>query len=79
MSDISGEGELDDRRAGFAVELNERGLWVVRECCGLVEGEFPSQAEALRFALSELGRGYIHPASFAPHAELALASHSNDD
>jgi hypothetical protein len=72
-------GEPEDRRAGFTVAMNERGLWVVRECCGLIEGEFVTQGEAIRFALGELGRGRIHPAGFAHNPEPQLALHASDD
>jgi hypothetical protein len=69
-------GEPVDRRPGFSVEPSDRGRWVVRECCGLVEGEFATQGEALRFALGELSRGRAHPAGFVhtPEPRLALAS-----
>ena len=70
--------EPEDRRPGFTVAPNERGVWVVRECCGLVEGEFASQREALRFALGELGRGRVHPAGFAHNPEPEQAEAADD-
>jgi hypothetical protein len=76
MTTETAMGEPEDRRPGFTIEPNGRGAWVVRECCGLVEGEFATQREALRFALRELGRGRAHPAGFAhnPAPEQAQAA-----
>ena len=72
-------GEPESRRPGFTVELSEWGRWVVRECCGLIEGEFATQAEAIRFALRELGRGRIHPVGFIHNPEPGLALAGSED
>jgi hypothetical protein len=68
--------EPEDRRPGFTIQPNDRGLWVVQECCGLVEGEFTTQREALHFAFGELGRGRVLPAGFVhtPEPEQAQAA-----
>jgi hypothetical protein len=41
----------------FIVFLNARGYWVAREKLGFIEGVFPTQREALRFALVSAKRG----------------------
>jgi len=41
----------------FIVFLNARGYWVAREKLGLIEGVFPTQRQALRFALTFANRG----------------------
>ncbi len=67
------KSELEERHVGFTVEPNDSGRWVVKGWRGFVEGEFPTQAEALRFALGALGRG----GAPAPELRLALVGHSD--
>ena len=41
----------------FMVFLNAQGYWVAREKLGFIEGVFPTQREAIRFALVSAKRG----------------------
>ena len=44
-----------DRTRRFEVTENSRGLWIARECHGLVEGVFRTRRDAVQFALFESG------------------------
>ena len=56
----NGGAQAEPRQLSFTIELNARGFWVARERGGLIEGVFPSQGEAIRFALIELARANSH-------------------
>jgi hypothetical protein len=58
---VMGYRRMAHRR--FIIFLNARGYWVAREklCC--IEGIFPTQREALRFALRSAKRGRASRAS----------------